>query len=354
MTDHPISKLKCEIAEGYTLADQPLEVSATATLKRDDLMEIRSKSKGHAIALSDLIDNYDDFESQLKKYIAFNYSLDDYDKYDLNFLLLDASIGQIHSPTTNLVLAASLGLPHVEGISMPYDSVVDGYRKLIDYSKPLHFAMGQPHAVVHTMNDKTVNKDYNLLNKDSILNPKLMMPNREIMGSGGAMDCVNDNLMLHAYNLNNGTVYDDKNHVGRVEVLSADGQKGTVNSQHLICIPKHVMQNAWYEKMAQYHRDEGKMVPLQEYSRGLYLFLDSWNQSRSSSFNALSTIFNGQIVKDTPIVKMNYTFRIVPIVPKHKSGKEHTPFSNFSKHVRDSIPKVDKAFDVPNITIINE
>lgn len=361
MNDQAILKAKLEHEENYTVADSPLVVTMTATLDRDKLRRIAASKDGEVIPVSEIIDNFDDIENNLKKKLAFSYSLvEDPDRFLLNFLLLDCVISDIQSPDNNggMVLGGSVALPNFYSASTPIDDITSckKYKKLIDLNAPFHYVLGQPHAFSHSLKHSKVDAEHVLLSATSQLNPKILFPgnnickNNSLQGSGGAIHFTQDgrlmsDVLLHGHVIDNDTMYPQNKYSTITEVLSAESSgKGGVKSQHVVAIPSTAAPRYWFSKYNVYDRDQGACVPLPEYAFQTYNFIDQYNASRCTNFRKCGICWNLECLKDVPQIKMKLTFNILPIVQKHDSGKEFIPYNNFVRHLSNSIIQVDKPF----------
>ena len=354
MDEQSILKAKLEHADLYTVADQPMDVTMTATLDKDQLKAISGSREGHVIPIADVVDNFDDVEASLKKKLAFNYSLDDPSKFKLNFLLLDANISEIQSPDNNggMVIGGSLAFPQMYSSTMSIDDIspCGSYRKVLDLDAPTHFVMGQPHAFSHSLKHSRVDVSHPLITRFSKLNPVLVFPDGSIKGSGGVPHPKYAELaskaMLHGHTIDNETMYPEGSYSTITEVLSADSSgHGGVKSQHLVAIPNKAWPRHWYTQKKSCDREQGAVVPLADYASDMYQFIDGYNQSRSTNFKKCGIWWNAECLKEVPQIKAKLSFRIVPIVPKHKEGKELIPYNNFVRHLTSVITKVDKPFD---------
>jgi hypothetical protein len=353
MDEQSILKAKLEHHSLYTVADQPMDITMTATLNKDQLRSISEAKGGHVIPISQVVDNYDDVVSSLKKKLAFNYSLEDSSKFKLNFLLLDANISDIQSPDNNggMVIGGSLAFPNMYSSNMPIDEVskCGKYRKVLDLDAPTHYVTGQPHAFSHALKHSRVDVSHPLMSRYSKLNPILVFPDGTMRGSGGVpppkfASLAND-AMLHAHTINNDTMYPGNKLSTITEVLSAESSgHGGIKSQHLVAIPNSAWPRSWYTEKKSCDREEGAVVPLGDYAKDMYEFIDNYNQSRSTNFDKCGIWWNAECLKTVPQIKAKLGFRIVPIVPKHKEGKELIPYNNYLRHLTHSIRKVDKPF----------
>jgi hypothetical protein len=92
-------------------------------------------------------------------------------------------------------------------------------------------------------------------------------------------------------------------------------------------------------------REEGALVPLDNYVNDMYDFMDGINESRCTNFETLGLWMNLDCLKDVPKVTSKLSFRIVPIVPRHKDGgKLMIPYNNYMKHLTHALSAVDKPF----------
>lgn len=353
MDEQSIVRAKLDHDELYTIADQPMDLSMSATLDKDQLREIAASREGHVIPISEMVDNYEDVESALKKKLAFSYSLDDPAKFPLNFLLLDASVSDIQSPDNNggLVIGGSLAFPQMYSTTMSIDdlSPCGSYRKILDHDAPIHFVMGQPHAFSHSLKHSRVDVSHPLITRHSKINPQILFPDGKIRGSGGVPPPkyaeLANKALLHGHVIDNESMYPDNSFSTITEVLSADSSgHGGVKSQHLVAIPNKAWPRYWYKDRKSCNREQGAVVELGDYATDVYDFIDQYNSSRSTNFNKCGIWWNVETLKDVPKIKVKLSFRIVPIVLKHKEGKELIPYNNFVKHLASTITKVDKPF----------
>lgn len=354
MDERSISRVKADHAEFYTLADQPIDFSVSITLRSEQIKSICASREGQVIPLCQLIDNIQDTEASLRKRLAFSYSLEDPDKLPLNFLLLDAQISGIQSPDNNggMVIGGSIAFPQMYSATTPIDelSPCGGYRKMLDLDSPMYFVNGQLHAFLHTLKHNTVSESYPLVTRHSKLNPLLLHPDGTIKGSGGVPHAMFADLskkaMLHAHSIDNESMYPDASYSTVTEVLSADSSgHGGVKSQHLVAIPNKAWPRSWYAQRKACDREQGAVVPLADYAVDVYQFIDGMNQSRCTNFTKCGIWWNIECLKDVPSMKAILSLRVVPIVPRHKEGKELVPWNNFVKHLMTVLTKTDKPFE---------
>jgi hypothetical protein len=353
MDEQSIVKAKLEHDDLYTIADQPMDLTTTMTLDKDDLNTISASREGHVIPLAEVIDNYEDVENSLKKKLAFNYSLDDPSKFPINFLLLDASISDIQSPDNNggMVLGGSLAFPSMYSSTFSIDdlSPCGGYRKVLDHDAPMHFVMGQPHAFSHALKHARVDVSHPLITRHSKINPQIMFPDGQIRGSGGTpppkYEQLKKSSLLHGHTIDNESMYPDGSYSTITEILSADSSgHGGIKSKHLVALPNKSFPRYWYKEKKSSDREQGAVVELGEYASDMFDFIDTYNTNRSTNFNKCGIWWNTETLKPVPQIKAKLSFRIVPIVPKHDEGKELIPYNNFVKHLSSVITSTEKPF----------
>lgn len=353
MEEQSILKAKLEHEELYTVADMPMDITMTATLDKEQLEEIGSSKKGHVIPIAKVVDNYDDVVESLKKKLAFSYSLEDPSKFKLNFLLLDANISDIQSPDNNggMVLGGSLAFPQMYSTTMATDDIspCGKYRKVLDLDAPTHFVMGQSHAFCHSLKHSRVDVSHPLMTRHSKLNPVMVFPDGTIKGSGGVpppkFATLAKDARLYGHVIDNCSMYPDGQFSTITETMTVDGSgNGGVKSQHIVAIPNSAWPRSWYSDKKSCDREEGAVVPLHDYAKDMYNFIDKYNASRSTNFDKCGIWWNTECLKKVPQIKAKLAFRIVPIVPKHKDGKEYIPYNNFVRHLTRAINQTDKPF----------
>lgn len=361
MHDQKILKAKLEHAN-YTVADQPYEFSTTMTLNDDQLKRISTASNGCNIPLSEVIDNYDSVENRIKRVMGDQYSLDDYRKLPLNFLLVDAGISGIKSPDPygGMTLGGTITLPAVHAATLPTDELTPckRYRKLLAIDKPHHFINGAPHAFSHTLSHNNVDNEYKLLGSDFKLNHRLVFPSKSAEGSGGVLPSdpkllvnyvKNGDVFMHGHVVDQDSMYPMGNPTV-TEILSADArQGGSVKSQHLVAVKNGNYPVAWYQNRKEdekHIRDEGVVVPIDDFAYKTFHFIDSCNEARSTNFNncCIWWDMDHMNIHKLPKITAKLKFKILPIVPHHEEGKEFVPYQNFVRHLKNEIEHVDKPF----------
>jgi hypothetical protein len=359
MQEQPIVRAKLDHAN-YTVADTPYEFSTSMTLTGDQLEKIRASGHGMHIPLSQVIDEPDKVEDRIKRKIGFNYSLDDYKKTPLNFILLDASVTGIKSPDANgsMMIGGAIALPAVHGATFPYEDLTpDGrYRKILPYRLGTNFVNGNEYAFSHTLAHNNVDNEYPLISRGTAISPRIIFPSGETEGTGGVLPEDDDklvehakrHLVLHGHTINENNVYPPNLRPTISEVLSADSRAGgAVKSQHLVALKNGSFPVAWYakEQDQKFHRDEGVVAPIDDFTYRTFHFMDSCNESRSTNFKDCNIWWDVDHLKSVPKVKAKLKFKILPIVPFHEQkGKVFIPYQNMVKHLRSTLKTVDKPF----------
>lgn len=361
MSDQKILKAKLEHAN-YTVADQPYEFSTTMTLNSDQLERISASTNGTHIPLAEVIDNYDQVEDRIKRIMGDQYSLDDYKKLPLNFLLIDAGISGIKSPDPygGMTLGGTITLPAVHAATLPIDELTPckRHKKLLAIDRPHYFINGAPHAFSHTLSHNNVDNEYKLLGSDFKLNNQMIFPSGEPEGSCGVLPqdskllvqyVQNGDVFLHGHVVDQDSMYPLGNPT-RTEILSADArQGGSVKSQHLVAVKNGNYPVAWYqsEKADEKHlRDEGVVTPIDNFAYKTFHFIDSCNEARSTNFNncCIWWDIDHMNVAKVPKITAKLKFKILPIVPYHSEGKKFVPYQNFIRHLKNEIVQVPKPF----------
>jgi hypothetical protein len=361
MHDQKILKAKLEHAN-YTVADQPYEFSTTMTLDEDKLKQIHSTDGGVHIPLSSVIDNYDKVENRLKRVIGDQYSLDDHKKLPINFLLVDAGISGIKSPDPygGMTLGGSITLPAVHAATLPTDELTPcrRHRKLLPINQPHYFINGNPHAFSHTLSHHNVDNEYKLLGSDSKLNSRMVFPSKKAEGSGGELpsdprllvDYVKgSDVFLHGHVVDQDAMYPSGNPTV-TEILSADARAGgSVKSQYLVAIKNGNYPVVWWQSKKEdekHIRDEGAVVPIDDFAYRMFHFIDSCNEARSTNFDKCCIWWDIDHlnIHRVPKITAKLKFKILPVVPYHEEGKEFVPYQNFVRHLKSEIDQVDKPF----------
>lgn len=352
MSEHPIFKSKVQHLEKKKFTDSPIQFTTTATILRDDLLAIRGSPDGKVITFDKLIDNFKSVEDYLKRTIASCHSLDGHEKYEFNFLLSDVKISDIQTPDNDggLVVAGSLAMPYIDGITYPIDENNGEFRKILDLTKPTAFALGKPHSFVHSLKHSNLHKEHVLVDHKSKTLPSVKYPDGKVVGQGdfaleyaprddGSLQVVPKGpLMLHGHVINNDTVYGGSaSRPSYSEHLRPTPDKGVHVDTH-VHIPPNTYQESWFVHKSHYNTSNGPVVPFDEYAQGTYDFLGMYNYSRPTNFKSSGIWFNIQFLKEVSCLKFLLTFRIVPIVDCHEEGSvEAIPFANLSKHLKSKL-----------------
>lgn len=357
MSDHPIFQSKIHHIEKKKFTDSPIQFTTTATVLRDDLLAIRKDPDGKVITFDKLIDNFKSVEDYLKRSIASCHSLDGHEKYELNFLLSDIKISDIQTPDNDggLVVAGSLAMPYIDGITYPTDENNGEFRKILDLSKPTAFALGKPHSFVHSLKHNNIGKEHVLVDHKSKTLPSIKYPDGKVVGKGdfaveysarddGSLQVVPKGpIMMHGHVITNKSVYGDSEaRPTYSEHLRPTSNDGVQVDTH-VHVPPNTYQESWFVNKAQYSTSNGPVVPFNEYAQGTYDFLGTFNYSRPTNFHSSGIWFNMQYLKEISCLKFLLTFRIIPIVDCHEEGTvEGIPFANLTKHLKSKLKLADK------------
>jgi hypothetical protein len=355
----------------YTVADRPYEFSTGITLTPTLLEKMNNTRGGCNFQLSEVIDNFPSVETRLKQLFTNQYSLDDPDKFLLNFLLISAGITGIRTPDpyNGRTIAGTLTQPAVHASTMPTDvlSADRQHKKMLPFNFPASFVDGHEHAFTHTLTPEMASHNHILLDGSSMLNDRLIFPqNRDREGTGGSLppdDDVlvnyvknkNNGVLVHGHSVNNDSMYPtDRHYPTREEMLTADAKKGgVVETQHIVALRDGGFAPTWYDSKDNdrvHKKEKGVQAPIDDFARKTYHFIDSMNEARSTNFHNTGLwmdIDHGNLPKIKGITA-KMSFKILPIVPFHKEGKEFIMYHNFVKHLKDEIKVVDRPFAINN------
>lgn len=355
MAEHPIFKAKVDHMESKTLTDSPVEFTTSATILHPDLDRIKKTKGGCVLTWGEMMDDRQGVEDYLRRTVGASHSLDDPHKQDFNFLLADAHVSDIQSPDNSggLVLAGTLAMPHVDGITFPGDIHNGKYRKVFDVRRPKSFAVGQPHSFMHTLKHSTVQNRYPLITAESQTLPHVKYPSGEIHGGspfsvgfeeredGTTAVRTRASPLLHGHMINNENVYCGADARPEVQQYLRPTAGDGVQTENHVHVPTKTYQECWFLKRPQYHTEKGPVVPLDDYTQGAYDFLDQVNSSRSTNFDSSGIWWNAQYFKDVPCIKMFLTLRIVPIVDLHGEGRDDIPYTNLRRHIKAQMKEMD-------------
>lgn len=370
MQDQPLIKAKLEHAN-YTVADQPYEFSTKITLDKNHLRRIYAEKEGLNIPFSEVIDDYPNFKRRLQHVFSDQYSLSDPEKLPLNFMLLNAGITGIKSPDPfgAMSIHGALTLPSIHAATMPTDIVTPcgRFRKIVPTNMPHEYCGAQPYAFNHTLSHHNIDNYYDLISHDSKLNNQLVFPSSMAKeGTGGVIAGGNDvdlmmgylknrrnGVLLHGHAFNTDTVYPEgKPTVTEMLTSQARSSKGEANvkSEHLVAIKNGCLPVSWYhsdDSEKKHIRDEGVLVPIDNFAHKTYHLIDSCNEARSTNFENCGIWWDidHDNVDKIPKITAKVKFRILPIVPYHEDDeKVFVPYHNFVKHLKAQLVKVDKPF----------
>lgn len=351
MSDHHIHKEKVHHKDNLRVAPEPIVTSVSCTLTSHNIQSIFQSPDGNIFPLSDLIDDFAYVERALQVESSFSNYLEESHKVPFNFLLHDVSITDIQSPDNNggFTLAGSLALPALKTASFPNDHLShDGhYRKIFDLDKPIRFLGRQRHAFKHPLKHCAVDRIHHLLEPTSRINPSLTFKDNKQEGRGGVANVLTPSI-LHGHVINNKVAYPLGTEPTVTEVLNADG-RGTdgVKSRYLVSIRDSDYQRTWFmskeDKENGYIREEGVVVPLEEYAYRTFHFIDNMNETRAANFRTAALWFGVDVLKTVPKITFNLNLTVYPIVPT-VDDLNAVPRLNFLRHVKTSMAAVDKPF----------
>lgn len=354
MDTHPLSTAK-DRAAATMLANTPIEFTTTCTISGTDLDTIKAKSGGHVLLFKDMIDNYSQVELALKKQVASAYSLLEPEKLDLNFLLTDlyASDLQTMDSAGGLVVGASLAFPSIDGISHCLE-VNDGtWRKIHDLDRPGAFILGEQHAFIHPLKHNSVERTYPLITAGSRTLPQVMYPNMKLAGVNPCpvqyrvrpdqsleVHQVGP-VLLHGHHIKNSTAYtNDLRPVVAQYLRPMPGE--AIQTEYHTHLPLGSYQKEWWNKRPEYQKENGCLVPIDEYTQATYDFMDQLNSNRATNFSSSGLWWNAQLCRPVPCMKFNLKFRVVPIIEAHRENAEQIPFANQRRHLRSLMVHTDK------------
>ena len=151
--------------------------------------------------------------------------------------------------------------------------------------------------MLHPFNNSTVDKSYELLRKDMLLNQPLLFPDGKVRGRGGRLPDVLDerSIMLHGHTISNDSAFPDGQRPTVSEALSAgDG----VVSEYFVALPKNSYPRSWYAGEPKYNHESGAVVPLPHFVGGVYEFIDNMNSSRVTNFKDSGVWFVFQALRN--------------------------------------------------------
>jgi hypothetical protein len=370
MQDQPLIVAKLDHAN-YTVADTPYEFSTKITLDKNHLRRINESKRGLNIPFSEVIDDYPSFKRRLQHVFADQYSLGEPEKLPLNFMLLNAGVTGIKSPDPygSMGIHGALTLPAVHAATMPTDVLTPDrkFKKVVPINMPHEYVGSEPYAFSHTLSHHNIDNYYDLISHDSKLNNRLIFPSSLSQeGTGGVvpgdgdtklmMEYLKDRrngVLLHGHAVNTENVYPVA-HPTVTEMLTSQARssKGEANvkSDYLIAVKNGNFPVSWYhsdDKEKKHIRDEGVLVPIDNFAHKTFHLIDSCNEARSTNFESSGIWWqlDHLNLEKVPKITAKIKFRIIPIVPYHEEDeKVFVPYHNFVKHLKAQLVKVDKPF----------
>jgi hypothetical protein len=341
MSEHYLVKKKGVYGDKYTLADQPINLTATGKLSSDMVAKIAdSGNTGYFIAFDEMIDGFDSVHDALKRELNFNYSPPGETPDDaLKFLLMEADITDIHTPVekAGLQIGGTLAMPALSGLTFPvdeghvhWDNKPGVWRKVYDLKGKRNFVLGQPHAFSHTLKHNNITKSHPLIKMDSLANHKLLFPNAtDVLPTGPPL--------LYAYDVHNDTIYDDEQPT--VSEVTKATDAGSFENVTFVYLPDSSFPRQWHRKHSKYDVEGGARVPIEEHTLSTYKFLDNLYHNRCTTFDKSGMVWNARMVDKKSPVLFKLDFVVHPIVPNHEN-MELIPYLNFKKHASNSFPKI--------------
>lgn len=343
--------------KNYTLASTPQDISVTCTIPGDVLTKIKGNPEGEVLLFSEMIDEFDSVLHDLAADVQANYSLRDLSeiKKNFNFLLTDLSISDIQTMDSNggLVVGGSLVLPALDCISHPVEHRNGTWKKLHDLDAPKAYVLGKRHAFVQPLKSSEMSRTHHLIKAESrTLNP-VLYPNMNIVGGSSSPIAykvrpdqslevhAHGPVLLHGHMINNGTAYaNSKRPICSQYLRPMPGE--AIQTEYHIHLPTGSYPHAWFHKRTELQKEDGCLVPLDDYTQACYDFMQQVNSNRSTNFSSSGIWWNTQMMRDVPCMKFTLNFRIVPIIEIHEDNAESIPYAVLRKHLRSQLVHTDK------------
>lgn len=352
-----LPKRKDYYQENYTLASTPLDFSVTCTISGEVLNKIKGNPEGEVLLFREMIDNFDDVLEDLVRDVQANYSLRDISelKKNFNFLLTDLSVGDIQTMdnTGGLVVGGSLVLPAIDCITHPVEHRNGLWKKLHDLDAPKAYVLGKRHAFVQPLKPSELHRVHKLISAESrTLNP-VLYPNNNIVG-GASSPIVykvrpdqslevkaHGPVLLHGHLINNATSYaNPKRPVCSQYLRPMPGD--AIQTEYHIHLPNGSYPHAWFHKRPELQKEDGCLVPIDDYTQACYDFMQQVNSNRSTNFDSSGIWWNCQMMRDVPCMKFTLNFRVVPIIEVHEDNAESIPYAVLRKHLRSQLVHTDR------------
>jgi len=356
---HALTSAKAMYLEKMKLGETVIEVETTCTLSKSQLAAICTSPEGVVFRFSDMIDQYDKFMANVKKHVTNAYSTRGAEQYNLSFMLLDVAVTGLQSPDNSggLILAGSLVLPSVEGISHPGSHEIGDFRKVLDQDKPRVYALGEEHSFVHTLKHCNVHEVYEVIGLNSKTLPQVRLPNGEIAGQmtsplvlkaradSSVSVKIRDNVpipLLHGHLIDNKSAYESALRMSMSKYLRPM-PGSAVGTEYHVFLPDACWGRQWYLNHPEYEAEGGVVVPLDVFVADSYNYMEQANTTRITTFERSGICWNAQMLEYPPCVKFILKARFVPIVEKHMDGAvESIPWNSLKVDARKKIPLVDQ------------
>lgn len=358
MKDNAIYHAK-EAHKDMTVTDMPVTMSADMEISAAQMKRIASSKHGAVLKLSDVIVESEAVKENILNTLASSYYFKENQDMDFNFLLVNASIKDIHSTMHTGSIGCTLAFPAMYGCSLPTDDISScgQFRKLLDLDGPMNFLKGRRHSVVYRFGSPIV-EPFELINRTSRLNPKIVFPGDdfrggECRGSGGSMpqDFVDVRKMrLHTHAVDNANMYGNGPKPTLSETINTtdDFRGADYQSDYVVALPEQSFPRSWYVGNQHLDHEKGAVIKLDRYVTNMYDFMDTINQSRATNLDKCGLWIDAKLPKDElDVVYGELELRVIPIVPLSTSGKENIPYYNLHRHVKNSLIQTKKPFQDP-------
>lgn len=340
-----------EAHRDMTVTDAPITISADFEIDAKTLARAAASKNGVVLSLSDIILDADAIEKRVVDVLSSNYFPKD-DDYKLNFLLVSSEIKDLNSTMKSGYVGFSTAFSAMYGCSLPTDviSTCGKYRKMLDMDKPMSFLKGKEHSAVHCFGVPCRNS-YELLCRSSRLNPKMVFPDNTCHGSGGSMPQDFHEVKkshLHGHAVDNDTMYagGPLSTLSETVKLQKERSLSEYQTDLIVGLPKESYPHSWYANDDSLTHEKGVMIELDRYVSNMFDFMDTLNQSRSTNFRKCGMWIDAKLDSaDVQPVFGQIEMRIIPIVPLIPSGKEHIPFCELRRHVKNSLVATKNPFD---------
>ena len=356
MADHRLYKAKMESVHKFTLAQSPLSFSVSCTLGANHLSRIRAQESGAVLTFDEMIDNFPEFHKDLQLQVASVYSTRRPEDTELNFCMTDLSITDIQAVDNagSLTVAGSVVLPYLRCVSHPLNITDGTWRRVQDRDRPCAYVGGQRHSFIHTLKHQTVSNEYQLISLNSRTLDPVMYPNRQIVGTASSPIAFRSRPdqslqvvqmappLLHGHLITNKTAYECEGLPVVSQYLRPGGPDSAMTTEYHTHLPVGSYQHSWFHLRPELQKENGSLVPLDEYTAACYDFLQQVNSNRATNFKQSGIWWNVQYLRENPCVKFTLKFRIVPIVENHPDNIESIPFSNLRQHLRGQMVHMDK------------